>query len=146
METPTPNQTIPELKKFDRKPALEASVDPGEAAPGEKDAKGMVAAPTMIIIASASPQTAVDFMTKFNQMFGNEARFSIATDSTNTGGWHLTLAFGEVGCHFRADFVEPILEQIADKMCEVQAGRGSLGDGDPVYKVQPPSWQEVDAA
>ncbi len=142
METPTPNQTIPALKKGDRKPALEASIDLGEAAPGEVDTEHV---PTMIIIASGSPQAAVDLMTKFNQMFGDEARFSIAIDGTNAGGWPMTLAFGEVGCHFRADFVEPILEQIADKMCDVHAELYCFGDDDPVYKVQPPSWQEVDA-
>lgn len=142
METLTPNRTIPELEKVDRKPAVEASVDPGEGAPGRMDPEH---APTMIIIASASTQAVVDLMTKFNQMFGDEARFSIATDGTNAGGWPLTLAFGEVGCHFRGDFVEPILEQIAEKMGDVHGGHCCYGDGDPKYKVQRTSWHDVDA-
>lgn len=142
METPASSQVSDTPGKHHRKPALETSIEPAEAGLGGMDPE---AAPTMIIIASASPQAAVDLMTKFNQMFGDEARFSIATDGTNAGGWPLTLAFGEVGCHFRADFVEPILEQVADKMCDVCAGHCCFGDGDPVYKVQPPSWQEVDA-
>jgi hypothetical protein len=100
--------------------------------------------PTMIIIASGSTQAAVDLMKKFNQMFGDEARYSIATDGTNAGGWPLTLAFGEIGCHFQAEFVEPILGSIADKMGNVHAANCCYGDGDPAYKVQPPSWQEVD--
>lgn len=144
MEMPTPNQTISELEKIDRKPVLEASIDLGEAAPGEVDTEGTVAAPTMIIIASASTQAAVDLMTKFNQMFGDEARFSIATDGTNAGGWPLTLAFGEVGCHFRADFLDPILEQIADKMGDVHAGHCCYGDGNPSYKVMPPPPRVID--
>ena len=137
-----PNQITPAPESVDRKPPLVRSTSHVEVAPRRTDS---VDAPTMIIIASASTQAAVDLMTKFNQMFGDEARFSIATDGTNAGGWPLTLAFGEVGCHFRADFVEPILEQIADKMGDVHAGHCCFGDGDLAYKVQRTSWKDVDA-
>ena len=142
MDTSTLNQATPATESVDRKPPLVHSTSHAEVAPRGTDP---VDAPTMIIIASASTQAAVDLMTKFNQMFGDEARFSIATDGTNAGGWPLTLAFGEVGCHLRADFVEPILEQIADKIGDVAAGHCGFGDGDTKYKVTPPSWQEVDA-
>ena len=108
------------------------------------DLEDLVPPPTIIIIASASTQAAVDLMDKFSQMFGDEARFSIATDGTAAGGWPLTLAFGEIGCHVRGEFIEPILDQIAEKMGDVHGGHCCYGDGDPKYKVQPPSWHDVD--
>ncbi len=145
METATPSQVSHIPEKQQRKPAPEASIDPEDVPPGQMDPEDMEAAPTMIIIASASTQAAVDLMTKFNQMFGDEAIFTIATDGTIAGGWPLTLAYGEIGCHFRADFLDPILDQIALKMNgEVSGGHCCYGDGEAAYKVKPPSPREVD--